>query len=96
MSVITTTRGSSVTLDGDLLAVLETLYRDVVAQSELTHTYEDMVREIEHLVSQMTDEERRAYLVESLFLNSVRYENEKLAALMRRLGASDAQDAQDA
>jgi hypothetical protein len=87
MSSITTTKGSSVPLDGDLLAVLEALYRDVVARSELTHTYEDMVREIEHLVSQMTDAERRAYLVESLFLNSVRYENEKLAALVRRLGA---------
>ncbi len=88
MSAITTTKGASVTLDGDLLAVLEALYQDVVARSELTHSYEDMVREIEHLVSQMTDEERRAYLVESLFLNSVRYENEKLAALMRRLGSS--------
>lgn len=88
MSAITTTKGASVTLDGDLLAILEALYQDVVARSELTHSYEDMVREIEHLVSQMTDEERRAYLVESLFLNSVRYENEKLAALMRRLGSS--------
>ncbi len=87
MSAITTTKGASVTLDGDLLAVLEALYQDVVARSELTHSYEDMVREIEHLVSQMTDDERRAYLVESLFLNSVRYENEKLAALMRRLGS---------
>ena len=88
MSAIRTTKGASVTLDGDLLAVLEALYQDVVARSELTHTYEDMVREIEHLVSQMSDEERRAYLVESLFLNSVRYENEKLAALMRRIGTS--------
>lgn len=90
MSVITTTKGGAVTLDGDLLAVLEALYQDVVARSELTHSYEDMVREIEHLVSQMTDAERKAYLIESLFLNSVRYENEKLAALMRRLGSSEA------
>jgi len=90
MNAITTTKGETVTLDGDLLAVLEALYQGVVARSELTHTYEDMVREIEHLVSQMTDDQRRAYLVESLFLNSVRYENEKLAALMRRLGQQDA------
>lgn len=88
MSEIRTTKGATVTLDGDLLAILEALYQDVVARSEVTHSYEDMVREIEHLVSQMTDAERRAYLVESLFLNSVRYENEKLAALMRRLGTS--------
>lgn len=88
MSEIRTTKGATVTLDGDLLAILEALYQDVVARSEVTHSYEDMVREIEHLVSQMTDAERRAYLVESLFLNSVRYENEKLAALMRRLGTA--------
>lgn len=88
MSEIHTTKGAAVTLDGDLLAVLETLYQAVVARSEVTHSYEDMVREIEHLVSQMTNDERRAYLVESLFLNSVRYENEKLAALMRRLSTA--------
>lgn len=87
MSTITTTRGGTVTLDGDLLAVLEALYQDVAARSELTHSYEDMVREIEHLVAQMNAEQQRAYLIESLFLNSVRYENDKLAALMRRLGA---------
>jgi hypothetical protein len=33
----------------------------------------------------MTDEERRAYLLESLFLNTVRYENDKLEAYMRKL-----------
>ena len=33
----------------------------------------------------MSDEERRRYLVESLFLNSVTYENEMLDAYMRKL-----------
>ena len=33
----------------------------------------------------MTEDERRRYLVESLFLNSVTYENEMLDAYMRRL-----------
>lgn len=87
MKAISTTTGASVALDGDLLAVLEVLYQEVVARSELTHTYEDMVKEIAHLVAQMTDDERRAYLVESLFLNSVRYENDKLAAIIRRLNS---------
>ena len=36
-------------------------------------------------MDQMPDEERRRYLVESLFLNSVTYENEMLDAYMRRL-----------
>jgi hypothetical protein len=33
----------------------------------------------------MSEDERRRYLVESLFLNSVTYENEMLDAYMRRL-----------
>jgi hypothetical protein len=33
----------------------------------------------------MTDEERRAYLSESLFLNTVSYENERLGAYMKKL-----------
>jgi hypothetical protein len=36
----------------------------------------------------MTAAERRAYLAESLFLNSVTYENEMLSAYVRRLGAT--------
>jgi hypothetical protein len=44
-----------------------------------------MIQEIRHLIDQMTDEERRAYLAESLFLNSVKYENDRAEALMRKL-----------
>ncbi len=45
------------------------------------------MREIEGLVDQMSEEDRRRYLIESLFLNSVTYENEMLDAYMRRLTA---------
>jgi hypothetical protein len=85
MRTITTTTGATVTLDGDLLAVMETLYREVTARRELERTFEDMVREINHLIGQMTDEERRTYLRESLFLNTVKYENDKLDAYMRKI-----------
>lgn len=85
MRTITTTTGADVILDGDLLAVMETLYREVTAKRELERSFEDMVREIAHLIDQMTDEERRAYLLESLFLNTVKYENDKLEAYMRRI-----------
>ena len=85
MRTITTTTGADVILDGDLLAVMETLYREVTAKRELERSFEDMVREITHLIDQMTDEERRAYLLESLFLNTVKYENDKLEAYMRRI-----------
>ncbi len=85
MKTIKTTTGAAVTLDGDLLAIMETLYREVTARRELERTFEDMVREITHLIEQMTDEERRTYLRESLFLNTVKYENDKLEAYMRKL-----------
>ena len=44
-----------------------------------------MTKEITHLIDQMDDSERRAYLLESLFLNTVRYENDKLEAYMRKI-----------
>ena len=85
MRTIKTTTGAEVTLDGDILAVMETLYREVTVKRELERSFEDMVREIRHLIDQMTDEERREYLMESLFLNTVKYENDKLEAYMRKL-----------
>ena len=85
MRTIQTTTGAAVTLDGDLLTVMETLYREVTARRELERTFEDMVREITHLIEQMTDEERRTYLRESLFLNTVKYENDRLDVYMRNL-----------
>jgi hypothetical protein len=82
---IKTTTGAEIALDGDLLAVMETLYREVTARRELERSFEDMVREIGHLIAQMDDAERRAYLLESLFLNTVTYENDKLEAYMRKI-----------
>jgi hypothetical protein len=85
MRTIKTTTGADITLDGDLLAIMETLYREVTAKRELERSFEEMMREIKHLIDQMSDEERRAYLLESLFLNTVTYENDKLEAYMRKL-----------
>jgi len=77
--------GLELELDGELLSVLEALYREVTLKRQLHVSFEDMMKEIEGLVAQMTDADRRRYLVESLFLNSVTYENEMLDAYMRRL-----------
>ena len=85
MRIITTTTGVRITLDGDLLAIMETLYREVTAKRELERSFEDMVQEIQHLIEQMDDGERRTYLAESLFLNTVKYENDKLEAYMKKL-----------
>ncbi|CAN5854312.1 hypothetical protein BH24ACI4_BH24ACI4_00760 [soil metagenome] len=85
MRTIKLTTGVEVPLDGDLLTVLEALYREMTARRELERTFEDTVREIQEVIDQMTDEERRQYLSESLFLNFVSYENERLGAYMKKL-----------
>ena len=85
MRTITLTTGAALTLDGDLLSVLEALYKEVSTRQELQSTFEDMAREIQHIIEQMTDEERRHYLSESLFLNIVSYENERLGAYVRKI-----------
>ena len=85
MRTITLTTGAKVEMDGDLLAVIETLYRELTARRELERSFEDTVREIQTVIDQMTDEERKLYLQESLFLNFVSYENERLSAYMKKL-----------
>ena len=85
MRTIKTTTGAPITLDGDLLAVMEALYKEVTAKREFERSFEDMVREIQHLIEQMDENERKTYLAESLFLNTVKYENDKLEAYMRKL-----------
>jgi hypothetical protein len=87
MRTIRTTTGAKLTLDGDLLAVMETLYHEVTARRALERSFEDMVKEIHHLIDQMTDDERRTYLAESLFLNTVKYENDRLEAYLRKLSS---------
>jgi phage gp29-like protein len=85
MHTIKTTSGESISLDGDLLAIMEALFREVTARRGLERSFEDMVQEITHLVDQMDDNERRTYLAESLFLNTVKYENDKLEAYMKKI-----------
>jgi hypothetical protein len=85
MRTIKTTTGAEIPLDGDLLAVMEALYREVTAKREFERSFEDMVKEIHHLIAQMNESERQTYLAESLFLNTVKYENDKLEAYMKRL-----------
>ena len=85
MRSIKTSTGATINLDGDLLAILETLYREITVKRNFERSFEDMIQEIRQLIEQMTDDERRAYLAESLFLNSVKYENDRAEALMRKL-----------
>ena len=86
MRSIKTSTGTEIPLDGDILAVLEALFHEVTAKHELDRSFDDMTKEINHLISQMTPEERSSYLAESLFLNQVKYENDRLDSYMRKLG----------
>jgi hypothetical protein len=85
MRKIRLSTGFEIELDGDILAVLEALYREVSLKLALRVSFEDMMREIKGLVAQMSPDERERYLVESLFLNTVTYENEMLDAYVRKL-----------
>jgi hypothetical protein len=85
MNTLRLSTGHEVPLDGDLLAILEGLYREVTLKRQFSGTFEDMMREIEGLVGQMSAEDQRRYLVESLFLNYNTYESEMLDAYARKL-----------
>ena len=98
MRTITTTAGTRLDLDGDVLAVIETVSRDLLRRQALEYGFEDVDREFVHLVSQMSTDELRAYLKESLFMSFNRYENEQLSAVLRRAARvkeSDENDGED-
>lgn len=85
MSTIRLTTGLEIALDGDLLAVIEALYQEVTIKRSFGASFEDMMREIRGIVDQMSADDCQRYLVESLFLNTVTYENERLGTYMQRL-----------
>jgi hypothetical protein len=84
MRTVTTISGTIVELDGDVLAVIEAISRDLARRQELEFGFEDVDREVEHLVTQLTDAELRAYLKESLFMSFNRYENDRLVQIVRK------------
>ena len=86
--------GHEIELDGDLMMIIESLYQEVVVRKELKHTYLDMKEEIDNLIGQMSEEELRSYLSESVFMNTVSYENQMLEQLLQKL-ASGEEDAGD-
>ena len=86
MRTLTTTGGTRVDVDGDVLAVLEAISRDLARQRGLDYGFEEVEREIQHLISQMSDEDLRTYLKESLFMSFNRFENERLASVVKKAG----------
>ena len=84
MRTITTSQGSAIELDGDVLAVIETISRDLARLKELDYGFEDVDRAMQHLVAQLTETELRAYLKESLFMSFNRFESERMVAVVRK------------
>lgn len=88
MRKITTTSGTEIELDGDALAVIEIVSRDLARRRELDYSFEDVDREIQHLVNQLDADELRAYLKESLFMSFNRYENDRLSVMVDKANAA--------
>lgn len=84
--------GHEIPLDGDLLYLLESLYREVSLKRELKATFDEMMNEIQNVVDGMDEAARKQYLVESIFLNTVTYENERLSAYIKKLTAQSADE----
>jgi hypothetical protein len=84
MRTITTSKGVTIELDGDVLAVLEALFKTVWRDGS-DFSYEHTVHEIQHLLGQLTEAECRQYLSESLFMSYNRFENDQLDRVMKKL-----------
>ena len=84
MRAITTISGTRIELDGDVLAVLEAISRDLARRQVLDYGFEDVEREIQHVIAQLNDEELRIYLKESLFMSFNRYENDRMMKIVAR------------
>jgi len=84
MRTITTTAGTQVELDGDVIAIVEAIRRALVRQRELDYSFEDVEHELTNLVNEMTADELRMYLKESLGITYLRYENQKLESVVKK------------
>jgi hypothetical protein len=92
MRTITTNGGTPVETDGDVLAIIEVISRDLARKADLDYSFDEVDREFEYLVSQLTTEELRVYLKESLFMSFNRFENERLLTVVRRAGEATESD----
>lgn len=77
--------GARLELDGDLVYLIDTLYREIALKQELGHSYQDVKSEIESVYSQMDAKTKREYFLNSVFLNYVTYENEMLERLAEKV-----------
>lgn len=86
MRNITTASGTVIELDGDALAIIETISRDIARRHGLDYGFEEVEQQFQQLVSQMSDEELRTYLKECLVMSFNRFENDRMLSIVRRAG----------
>ena len=79
--------GVTVSLDGDLVFLIDALYRDFAVQHGFAPDYADLQRELAAIVDQMDPDTTHEYFSQSLFLNYVTYENEMADRLAEQLKA---------
>ena len=84
MRIVTTASGTTIELDGDVLAVIEAVSRDLARRQLLDYSFEDVEREFQHLVAQLSEDELRVYLKESLFMSFNRFENDRMLEIVRK------------
>lgn len=88
MRTITTSKGVAIELDGDLLAVLEALFKTFWDNPD-DYSYEHTVQEIQHVLGQLSEGDCRQYLSEALFMSYTRYENDRLDGVMKKLDTTE-------
>lgn len=86
MRTITTASGTNIEVDGDVLAVIETISRDIARRQGLDYGFEDVEHEFQQVVAQLSDEELRTYLKECLVMSFNRFENDRMLSIVRRAG----------
>jgi hypothetical protein len=74
--VVKLAAGQTVALDGDLVYLIDALYREFAVRRGFAAAYSDVQEEIGRLLDQMGAGPTREYFAASLFLNYVTYENE--------------------
>jgi hypothetical protein len=92
MRTITTSAGTTIEVDGDVLAVIETVSRDLTRRHELEYGFEDVVREFERIIGQLEEGDLRIYLMESLFMSFNRFENDRMQAILRKAIRTESDD----
>jgi len=68
----------------DITEIIETLYQEIAVISNMNYSFQDMRMEIINLIEQMSIEEKDRLLSESIFLNTITYENQMMERLLKK------------